>query len=81
MEKKKSLSRDYTPEEIAEETRGVDVTLPEAETTHRRALSSDRAAGGSEHRAGQEEEREEPTIEGMHKLADPPRRSEPNKGA
>jgi len=81
MEKKESLSREYTPEEIVEETRGVDDTLPEAETTRRRALSSDRGAGGAEHRTGQDEEREEPKLEGLQKLADPPTKSEPYKGA
>lgn len=82
MEKKQGkLSREYTPKEIIEETRGVDESLPEAVTTHRRSLTSDRGAGGAEHRVGQEEEVEEPQVEGLQALPDPPKQSDPYKGA
>jgi len=78
--KEKKLSREYTPEQVAEETKGVDDTLPEAATTQRRPLFSDREAGGAEHWAGEEEEGEEPQRQELP-APDPPRQSDPRKGA
>ena len=57
-QKQKNLSREYTTKEAAEEMKGVDKSLPEEATIHRRPLGSDRAIGGAEHRAGVEEEAE-----------------------
>ena len=82
MEKKaERLSREFTQKELIEETRGVDESRPEAVTTHRRALGSDRRAGGAAHRAGEEGELEEPKVEGLQSPPDPPKQSGPQKGA
>jgi hypothetical protein len=52
------MRRELSPEEAAEETRGIDESLPEAVAVHRRPLT-ERAKGASEHRAGEEGETEE----------------------
>lgn len=39
------LSRPWTPEEVAEETRGIDERLPEARTVNRGSEPSARTAG------------------------------------
>jgi hypothetical protein len=75
------LRRELTPEEVAEEVQGVDESLPEALTAHRRRLAPERAAGAAEHRAGDEEEPEEKPREPTPEPEDPPRRSERAEGA
>jgi hypothetical protein len=80
MAKDKKLSRDYTPEEVAEEMKGIDEGLPEADTVQRRPLFSARSAGGAEHRAGVEEEAEEPRREERPKPTPPPRGVKPKEG-
>jgi len=76
----KKLSREFTPQEVAEETKGVDESLPEEATIHRRPLFSDRMVGGAEHRAGVEEEAEEPRHEERPKPTLPPRGVKPPEG-
>lgn len=75
------LSREFTQKELVEATTAVDDSVPEAVTSHRRALGADRRVGGAEHRAGEEGELEEPTVEGLQALPDPPKQSDPYKGA
>lgn len=77
----KKLSTEFTPEQVAEETKGVDTSLPEDATTHRRPLSSARQVGGAEHRAGEEQEAEEPSPQQIPTPKDPPRRLNTPKGA
>ena len=77
----KKLSTEFTPEQVAEETKGVDTSLPEDATTHRRPLSSARHVGGAEHRAGEEQEAEEPSPQQIPTPEDPPRRLNTPKGA
>jgi hypothetical protein len=75
------MRRELSPEEVAKETKGIDETLPEAVTVHRRPLT-DRAKGVSEHRAGDEEEAEEDTErEKALEQKDPPRKYEQSEGA
>jgi hypothetical protein len=77
----KGLRRELSPEEIAEETKGIDESLPEAVTVHRRPLT-ERARGASEHRAGDEEEAEEDRErEKVPEQEDPPRKLEQSEGA
>ena len=77
----KGMRRELSPEEIAEETKGIDETLPEARTLHRRPLT-ERAKGVSEHRAGEEEEAEEDRErEKVPEQEDPPRKYEESEGA
>ena len=81
MTQDKGLRRELSADEIAEETKGIDETLPEALTVHRRPLT-ERAKGATEHRAGEEEEAEdEREREKVPEPEDPPRRYEPEKGA
>ena len=81
MTRDKSLRRELTPEEIAEETKGIDETLPEAVTVHRRPLT-ERARGASEHRAGDEEEAEvDREREKFPEQEDPPQKVEQAEGA
>jgi hypothetical protein len=80
MAREKKLSREFTPEEAAEELKGVDESLPEAAAIHRRPLVSGRAVGGAEHRAGAEEEAEEPRYEERPKPTLPPRGVKPSEG-
>ena len=80
MAREKKLSREFTPQEVAEETKGVDESLPEEATTHRRPLFSGRSVGGAEHRAGVEEEAEEPRREERPMPTPPPRGTPPPKG-
>jgi hypothetical protein len=77
----KKLSRELTPEQAAEETKGVDTSQPEDAVTHRRPLSSPRRIGGAEHRAGEEQEGEEPAPQPIPTPKDPPRQHTPPKGA
>jgi hypothetical protein len=79
MAPEKKLSREYTPQEVAEETKGVDESLPEEAAIHRRPLSG-RVAGGAEHRAGAEEEAEEAPHEERPKPSLPPRGVKPSEG-
>jgi hypothetical protein len=77
----KRLRRELSPDEIAEETKGIDETLPEALTVHRRPLT-EQGKGATEHRAGEEEEAEnEREREKVLAPKDPPRKYEPAKGA
>ena len=76
----KKLSKELTPEQVAEETRDVDKTLPEAATTTRRQMSADRGFGGALHQAGQEEEAEETQPAQIPLPKDPPRRPEHKGG-
>jgi hypothetical protein len=77
----KGLRRELSPEEVAEESKGIDETLPEAVTVHRRPLT-ERAKGASEHRAGEEEEAEDdPEREKVPKQEDPPKKFEQSEGA
>jgi hypothetical protein len=79
----KQLRRDLTPDEVAEETKGIDETLPEALTAHRRPLATERAVGAIEHRSGEEEEEPEEDRggEAIPAPEDPPRRYERPEGA
>lgn len=72
----KRLSKELTPEQVAEETRDVDETLPEAATTIRRPMSADRGRGGAFHQVGEEEEGEETQPPPIPTPLDPPRRPE-----
>jgi hypothetical protein len=77
----KGLRRELSSEEIAEETKGIDETLPEAVPVHRRPLT-ERAKGASEHRAGEEEEAEDDRErEKVPEQEDPPRKYEQSEGA
>jgi hypothetical protein len=77
----KGLRRELSPEEVAEESKGIDETLPEAVTVHRRPLT-ERARGGSEHRAGEEEEAEaDREREKFPEQEDPPQKFEQAEGA
>jgi hypothetical protein len=77
----RGLRRELSPEEVAEETKGIDETLPESVTVHRRSLT-ERARGASEHRAGDEQEAEEdPEREKVPQQEDPPLKYEPSEGA
>jgi len=73
MAREKKLSREFTPEELAEETKGINESLTEEATIHRRPLFSGRIAGGAEHRSGEEEEAEEPRHEERPMPRLPPR--------
>jgi hypothetical protein len=79
----RKLSREWTPEEVASETRDSDESLPEARTTHRRRLFSDRTKGGAEDQAGDEDYdvEEEYQLPGRPPLPDPPRRPDSAEGA
>jgi hypothetical protein len=76
----KKLSRELTPEQVAEETKGIDISLPEDAATHRRPVSSPRRWGGAEHRAGEEQEGEDAPQQ-IQTPKDPPRQYTPSKGA
>jgi hypothetical protein len=81
QDKEQKLSTELTPEQVAEETKGVDTSLPEDAATHRRPLSSARQRGGAEHRSGEEQEGEEPPPHQIPTPKDPPRQYTPPKGA
>jgi hypothetical protein len=75
------MRRELSAEEIAEETKGIDESLPEAVTVHRRPLT-ERARGASEHRAGEESEAEDDRErEKVAEQEDPPRKYEQSEGA
>jgi hypothetical protein len=75
------MRRELSPEEVVEETKGIDETLPEAVAVHRRPLT-ERAKGASEHRAGEEQEPEEDRErEKPLEQKDPPQKFEPSEGA
>ena len=77
----KGLRRELSPDEIAEEVKGIDETLPEALTVHRRPLT-ERARGATEHRAGEEQEAEDDRErEKVREFEDPPLKYEPAEGA
>ena len=80
MAREKKLSREFTQQELAEETKGINESLPEAATIHRRPLFSGRIVGGAEHRAGVEEEGEEPRHEERPMPPLPPRGVAPSEG-
>ncbi|MER5268563.1 hypothetical protein ABTZ99_41375 [Actinosynnema sp. NPDC002837] len=68
------LSREWTPEEVATEAKDSVEDLPEARTTHRRPLVSGRAAGGAEHRPGDEDYQEDRLSPERPARPDPPSR-------
>ena len=81
MTRDQGMRRELSPEEVVEETKGIDETLPEAVAVHRRPLT-ERAKGVSEHRAGEEEEAEEDRErEKVPEQEDPPRKYEQPEGA
>jgi hypothetical protein len=74
----KRLSKEWSPEEAAMETKDSDESLAEAPTLHRRRLSADRARGGAEHQAGYEKEEEEERPDQQRRVPpDPPRQTAP----
>jgi hypothetical protein len=77
----RKLSREWTPEEVASETRDSNENLPEAPTIHRRRLFAGPSVGGAEHQAGDEDYEEEHPLPDRPVLSDPPRRLDSAEGA
>ncbi len=81
MTRDKGLRRELSEDELAQEIKGVDESLPEVRTVHRRPLT-ERARGASEHRAGEEQEVEEDRErEKFPVQEDPPQKYEGSEGA
>ena len=79
---KERLFREWTPEELASEAKDSDERLVEATTDHRRPLISDRAKGGAQHSAGEQEYDEEERADYQGPPPeDPPRRFSSDQGA
>lgn len=75
------LSREWTPDEAAEETKASDESLPEAGITQRRPGRSNRAAGGSDHVIGEERyERDDSPLFERPIPPDPPLHHQPTEG-
>ena len=81
MTRDKGLRRELSEDELAEEIKGIDESLPEALTVRRRPLT-DRAKGASEHRAGDEQEMEDDRErEKFPEQENPPLKYEPSEEA
>jgi hypothetical protein len=81
MTRDKGLRRELSEDELAQEIKGVDESLAEGLTVHRRPLS-ERAKGASLHQPGDEEYTEaDREREKFPEQEDPPQKYEASEGA
>ncbi len=79
---KRRLSREWSIDEAATETKDSDEALPESPTEHRRSPGGESVKGGAEHRAGEEPYDEEEPRQRERPLAeDPPLRLQSSEEA